>query len=93
MTTSGTELPALSSPVACLQKLCLLLLRGAWLLLWAWRLPNDLCEAGLAETPLGSPGEKPSLPLVAASLAMDCRRDRMVAVVPGQFDDADASDR
>ncbi|KAK7823655.1 hypothetical protein U0070_003307 [Myodes glareolus] len=23
---------------------------------------------------------------------MDCRRDRMVAVVPGQFDDADASD-
>lgn len=51
-----------------------------------------MCEAGLAETPLGSPGEKPSLPLAAASLAMDCSRDRMVAVVPGQFDDADASD-
>lgn len=73
---------------------------GSWLPLWAWRLPSDLFKAGIAETPLGSsrekPREKPSLLLVACEALRAtslCRRDRMVAVVPGQFDDVDTPDR
>lgn len=57
----------------------------SWRHRWVCHMKSHVKSRLLTSWPVGHPG--------LTSLAKDCRRDRMVAVIPGQFDDVDTLDK